>query len=153
MRHVNTLGVAGARTASNSDVALADAPLQKLPSPFIALSDLEGGAAGSADYRLQLVNTSAGQTASVYFSYDKLAWALYSPTGNYRDGITGSVLPTTNVGEISLSAGGQLFARQTKNGFLTSDVVEFFNNTSKTPWSDGTGGGLTGGGAPGKNLP
>jgi hypothetical protein len=91
-----------------------------------------------------------GALVDLEFSYNKTSWTLYSETGNYRDGISGSVLPTTNVGEISLSAGGQLFARQKRPGYLMSDVASFYNNTSKTPHDDGTGGGD---GTPGKNLP
>jgi hypothetical protein len=117
VRHVNTVGVEGTRTASLFYDPIQESPVTKLPAPFIAKSDLEAGSKGAADFRLQLVNTSAAQAADLEFSYNKLTWTLYSETGNYRDGISGSVLPGTNVGEISLSAGGQLFARQSKTDF------------------------------------
>lgn len=149
VRHVGALGVTSDWTPIQPQGVPLDSVGKQCSLPFPAFVSHTGSGVylGDADYRIKLVDTQAGGS-SIYFSFtgEDNDYAPYSKTGNYKSPGSGSVLPTGNIGAISLAKSDKVYWYATKPGFIQSRGDSLWNNNTNTPADDGGGGsGGTGG--------
>jgi hypothetical protein len=146
VRHLNSYGVPSAWAAPAS-TGLQGVPLsavgKQCATPLIAEGPTGSGTIGTANFRVFIVDRQGSNgPASIFFSFnDSGTWIAYSKTGNYKSTTTGTVLPTTNNGEISCGIGDKVTAYAIQDGFSQSGTDDFFNNAVNAPNRDGGGTG------------
>lgn len=146
VRRVNSVGERGPWNATIQQGVPLSAIGQQCLAPFFAFYNTGAGVfLGEADYRFKITDKQPGGS-TIYAAFNGGAWFVYSKTGNYQSPSAGSVLPTGNVGAVSMAKSDWFFAYSVKAGFLQSKTVELYNNGSNTPDSGGGGGTVGGGG-------